>query len=36
MGERARSVAETRFAWPRVVEEHLRVYASVVAPPARA
>jgi glycosyltransferase involved in cell wall biosynthesis len=29
MGDRGRSVAESRFAWPRVVEEHLRVYASV-------
>ncbi len=36
MGERARAVAETRFAWPRVVEEHLRVYASVAAPRPRA
>jgi glycosyltransferase involved in cell wall biosynthesis len=36
MGDRARSVAETRFAWPRVVEEHLRVYASVAAPRAPA
>jgi glycosyltransferase involved in cell wall biosynthesis len=32
MGDRARAVAESRFAWPRVVEAHLRVYASVSAP----
>jgi glycosyltransferase involved in cell wall biosynthesis len=29
MGERARAAAESRYAWPRVVEEHLRVYASL-------
>ncbi len=29
MGERARAAAESRFAWPRVVEEHLRVYVSL-------
>lgn len=29
MGERGREVAQTRFSWPRVVEEHLRVYAPV-------
>jgi len=31
MGERGREVAQTRFSWPRVVEEHLRVYAPVAA-----
>jgi glycosyltransferase involved in cell wall biosynthesis len=29
MGDRARAVAESRFSWPRVAEEHLRVYRSV-------
>ena len=29
MGERGREVAQSRFSWPRVVEEHLRVYAPV-------
>lgn len=29
MGERGRETAESRFAWPRVVAEHLRVYAPV-------
>jgi starch synthase len=31
MGEAARASAERRFAWPRIVEEHLTVYRSVVA-----
>lgn len=31
MGERGREVAQSRFSWPRVVEEHLRVYAPVAA-----
>jgi len=31
MGERARASAETRFAWPTIVQDHLRVYASVAA-----
>jgi len=30
MGEQARQVAESRFAWPRVVAEHEKVYASVL------
>jgi len=32
MGERARASAESRFGWPRIAEEHLRVYASLGAP----
>jgi glycosyltransferase involved in cell wall biosynthesis len=28
-GDRARAAAESRFAWPRIVEEHLRVYTTV-------
>jgi glycosyltransferase involved in cell wall biosynthesis len=31
MGEHARTSAETRFAWPTIVQEHLRVYASAIA-----
>jgi len=34
MGEKARATAEQRFAWPRIVEEHLKVYRSVAGPPA--
>jgi len=33
MGERARVSAQSRFSWPRVVTEHLRVYASVQGSP---
>jgi hypothetical protein len=29
MGERGRSVAVSRYAWPQVVAQHLPVYASV-------
>jgi len=29
MGERARAAAQSRFAWPRVVAEHVRIYESV-------
>jgi phosphatidylinositol alpha 1,6-mannosyltransferase len=32
LGERARTTAETRFAWPQIVAEHLKVYASVAKP----
>jgi len=31
MGERARSSAESRFSWSRIVEQHLAVYRSVIA-----
>jgi len=34
MGERARASAQSRYAWPKVVEEHLRVYRSVSVPAA--
>ncbi|HYA54529.1 MAG TPA: glycosyltransferase family 4 protein, partial [Thermoplasmata archaeon] len=34
MGERARASAQSRYAWPKVVEEHLRVYRSVSGPAA--
>ena len=34
-GERARASAQSRFAWPRIVEDHLRVYATLTAPNAR-
>jgi glycosyltransferase involved in cell wall biosynthesis len=30
LGDRARTVAQTRFAWPRIVEEHLRVYETAM------
>ena len=30
VGEQARRSAESRFAWPRIVQEHLAVYRSVV------
>jgi len=33
MGERARATAESRFAWPRIAQEHLAVYRSVRASP---
>jgi len=29
MGEKARAAAESRFSWPKVVQEHLRVYDRV-------
>lgn len=29
MGEKAREAAQRRFAWPNVVDEHVRVYASL-------
>jgi glycosyltransferase involved in cell wall biosynthesis len=29
MGEKARAAAEDRFSWPRVVADHLRVYAAL-------
>ena len=29
MGERARSVAERRYAWPQIAAEHVRIYTSV-------
>jgi len=29
MGARARTVAQTRFSWPQVVADHLRVYAAL-------
>ena len=32
MGERARAIAQDRFAWPRIVEQHLAVYRSVLGP----
>jgi len=31
MGDRARAAAESRYSWPKVVEAHLGVYASVSA-----
>lgn len=33
MGNRARAVALERYAWPRVVAEHLKVYAAVASAP---
>jgi len=33
MGDAARATAESRFSWPRIVEEHLRVYATVASAP---
>ena len=35
LGDQARGVAATRYAWPRIVEEHLRVYATAVPPKSR-
>jgi glycosyltransferase involved in cell wall biosynthesis len=32
LGDRARGIAQTRYAWPRIVEEHLRIYASSRSP----
>ena len=32
MGEKARATAESRYAWPRVVADHLRVYATLPPP----
>ena len=29
LGDRARATAQSRYAWPRIVEEHLRVYSGV-------
>jgi len=34
MGERARASAQSRFAWSRIVQEHLPVYRAVSASPA--
>jgi glycosyltransferase involved in cell wall biosynthesis len=31
MGEEARRVAEERYAWPRIVEQHLKVYRGLAA-----
>lgn len=36
MGEEGRRVAQTKYSWPRIVEQHLAVYRSVVGPGAGA
>ena len=36
MGDRARATSQSRFSWPKIVQEHLAVYRTVAAsPPAR-